>query len=67
MENMRLNPNESCYAQRYSCTPYAGVGHAMMGSVPAAEKIPHFCDEDGRGKSLREFMSDIWIKQLWLE
>ena len=35
----------------------------MMGCVPAAEKIPHFCDEDGRGKSLREFMSDIWIKR----
>ena len=42
MENMRLNPNESCLAQRYSRVPHAGVGPAMMGSVPAAEKIPHF-------------------------
>ena len=50
MESMRLDPNESCLAQRYNSTLYASVGPAVMGSVPAAEKIPPFYDEDGRGK-----------------
>ena len=63
MENMRLNPEESCLAQRYSSAPYAGMGPAMMGSFQAAEKIPPISDEDGRLNSLHEFMSDIWIRR----
>ena len=51
-EHMTLDPDESCLAQRYKCTPHANVGPAMMGNFPAAEKIPGFCDEDGKGKSL---------------
>ena len=47
---MRLDPDESCLAQRYRSAPHAKVGPAMMGSFPAAEKIPGFCDEDGKGK-----------------
>ena len=31
----------------------------MMGSIPAAEKTPHFYDEDRKGKSLCEFMNDM--------
>ena len=38
MENMQLNRNELCLAQSSSSVPFAGVGPAMMGSVPAAEK-----------------------------
>ena len=41
MENMRLDPNESCLDQRYNSTQYANVGPTMT-SVPAAEKIPPF-------------------------
>ena len=42
--------------------PPSGVGPAMMGSTPAAEKVIPFYDEDGKGKTLREFIKDVWIK-----
>jgi len=58
METTRLNPNESCLAQRYGCVPHTGVGPTMMKSVPAAKKIQSFCDEDVKWKTLCEF---IWI------
>ena len=62
VENMRLDSDESCLAQRYRSAPYANVGPAMMGSIPAAEKISDFCKENRRRKSLRDFINDIWIK-----
>ena len=64
MESTRLHPDESCLAPRYGCVlPRTGVAPAMMGSTPAAEKIAAFCDEDTRGKTLREFIKDVWIKK----
>jgi len=60
---LTLDPDESCLAQRYKCAPHANVGPAMMGNFPAAEKIKGFHDEDGSGKSLQEFINDIWIKR----
>jgi len=35
----------------------------MMGSTPAAKKIPHFYDKDMKAKTLREFIKDVWIKR----
>ena len=35
----------------------------MMGSTLAAEKIAPFYDQDKKGKTLREFIRDVWIKK----
>ena len=35
----------------------------MMGSTPAVEKIAPFYDEDSKGKTLHEFIKDVWIKR----
>ena len=45
-EDMQLDPDDSCLALRYKSAPYANVGPAMMGNVPAVDKITGFCDEE---------------------
>ena len=43
-------------------TPYSNVGPAMMGNMAAAERIPHFSDED-RGTLLKDWLNDLRIKR----
>ena len=50
---IRLNPNESCLAQRFTSTPYSEVGPAMIGTYAATERILKFSDEE-KGTSLKD-------------
>jgi len=61
-DDLRLNPNESCLAQRYKSTPYTEVGPAMISTSAAAEKTQRLSDEDS-GLSLRDWLNDIWVKR----
>ena len=60
--DIRPDPNVSCLVQKLVATPYSNVGPAMMGSMAAAERIPHFSDED-RGTLLKDWLNDLWIKR----
>jgi len=57
----RMDPNVSCFAQRFIGTPYSNVGPAMIGNYAAAERITKFSDED-KGTSLKDWLNDLWIK-----
>ena len=61
-EEIRLDPNESCLAERYKSTPHANVGLAKIGTTVAADRISNFSNKD-KGRSLKDWMGDIWVKR----
>ena len=48
-----LDPNVSCFAQRFFATPYSNVELAMIGSIAVVEGIPKFSDEE-KGTLLKD-------------
>ena len=38
VDEIRMNPNESCLAQRFISTPYSDEGPAMMGGLPRSQE-----------------------------
>ena len=51
VEEIRLDPEEFCLAQRFKSAPYAHVGPAMIGNIGTADRINNFSDKE-RGKTL---------------
>ena len=45
-EEIRLDPNESCLAQRFRRTPFSEVAPAMIGNWVATVKNPKFGEEE---------------------
>ena len=52
-DDVWLNQDESCLAQRFKSALQPKVGPAMIGNKAAADRISSFSDED-KGKSLKD-------------
>ena len=59
----RQGHDESLLAHRHVATSYSNVGVAMIGMIPAAERIDRFSDENGDCGTLQDWLREIYVKR----